>query len=368
MKLSNIKLAPQLLIGLFIAAIVGLSFAPAAAASTAVAQGDSGYTCAWYTVKRGDTLTRIAIRYHTTVRAIMNANHMSSTRIYTGHKLCIPVWNSTPVTGPWAVSYWNNTDQSGSPALVRTESAVNNNWGYGTPDPVRVFSDNFSARYSRSFTFVGGTYRFMLSADDGIRLWVDGAVVFDQYGYVGGQSYQVDVAVNAGVHSVRVDYVERSGLAYVRASFYRLTGTAPAPCPGACPPPGTNGPWSAQYFNNMNLSGAPVYMANYGGVAFNWGMGSPHANVPVDNFSARYTQYRYFPAGVYRFVARSDDGVRIFVDDKPVVNQWVQQSARTVTGDISLNAGSHLIRVEYFDLSAFAELKVYWEFLGNPTP
>lgn len=368
MKHSNLKLAPQFLVALVLTALVGLSFAPLATASTAVPQGGSGYSCTWYTVRRGDTLTRIAIRYHTTIRAIMNANRMRTTRIYTGTKLCIPVYGPAPVTGPWRAEYWNNTSQSGSPALSRTESAVNSNWGYGTPDSARIFSDNFSARYSRSFTFVGGNYRFMLSADDGIRLWVDGTVAFDQFGFVGGQSYQVDVAVSPGVHTVRVDYVEKTGLAYVRASFYRLAGGTPPPCPGACPPPTSNGPWSAQYFNNMNLSGAPVFAANYGGVAFSWGIGSPHPSVPVDNFSARFTQYRYFPAGVYRFVARSDDGVRIFVDDHPVINQWVQQSARTVTGDIALGAGSHLIRIEYFDLSALAELRVYWEFLGNPNP
>jgi hypothetical protein len=134
----------------------------------------------------------------------------------------------------------------------------------------------------------------------------------------------------------------------------------------ACPPPHQNGPWSAQFFNNISLGGAPVFVANYDGINFDWGFGSPDPSVPVDNWSARFTQFRYFPAGVYRFVARSDDGVRIFVDDRPVINQWVQQSARTVTGDIALGAGSHLARIEYFDLTGLAELRVYWEFLGNP--
>lgn len=371
MKRLNTIMAPRFLIAVLIAAILSLGFSPTVTAATVVDRGSSAYTCRWYTVKRGDTLTRLAAVYRTTIRAIMNANKMRTTRIYTGTRICIPVYAPAPVTGPWRAEYWNNTQQSGSPAVSRTESAVNHNWGYGTPDVARVFSDNFSARYTRSMSFVGGTYRFTLKADDGVRLWVDNAVVFDQYGYVGGHTHQVDVAISPGVHTIRVDYVEQGGLAYITATFVRISAgqPQPPPCPiGVCPPPVSNGPWSGQYFNNINLAGSPVWIANYGGVAFNWGMGSPHAYVPADNFSARFTQYRYFAAGVYRFVARSDDGVRVFVDDKVVIDQWVQQSARTVTGDVALSAGSHLVRIEYFDLAALAELRVYWEFLGNPNP
>jgi hypothetical protein len=88
----------------------------------------------------------------------------------------------------------------------------------------------------------------------------------------------------------------------------------------------------------------------------------------VDNFSARFVQTVSIGAGVYRFVAGSDDGVRVWVDNQLVINQWVQQSFRTVTGDINLAAGTHTVRVEYFELTGLAQLQVYWEFLGNPNP
>ena len=175
--------------------------------------------------------------------------------------------------------------------------------------------------------------------------------------------------ISPGAHTVTVDYVQQAGLAYVRATFIRNTGDVPPqPCGASCPPVSTNGPWYAQYYSGVDLNGALLKVASYNGLNFNWGWGSPGATVPTTLWSVRFTQTRYFATGVYRFVARSDDGVRIFVDDQPVINQWVQQSARTVTGDIALNAGNHNVRVEYMQIYGVAELHVYWEFLGNPNP
>ena len=81
--------------------------------------------------------------------------------------------------------------------------------------------------------------------------------------------------------------------------------------------------------------------------------------MPADNWSARFTQLRAFNAGTYRFIASSDDGVRVYVDDVLVVNNWREQSYATASGDINLSAGNHYIRVEYFDALAQAALSLY---------
>ena len=47
--------------------------------------------CFVYTIQRGDTLTRIAQRYGTTVQTLVELNHIpNKNRIYAGHKLLIP--------------------------------------------------------------------------------------------------------------------------------------------------------------------------------------------------------------------------------------------------------------------------------------
>ncbi len=52
--------------------------------------------CAWIIVRRGDTLLRIGARYGVTVTALMNANHMRTSRIYSGQRLCVPVRRHVP--------------------------------------------------------------------------------------------------------------------------------------------------------------------------------------------------------------------------------------------------------------------------------
>jgi hypothetical protein len=348
---------------------VGVFSTPSFALADAPSQqAMAGFTCQYYFVRWGDNLTRIAVWYGVTVRSIMDANGLVKTTIYPNQRLCIPRYTPTPSAGGWQAQYWNNTTQSGTPALVRSDASLDFNWGYGSPDRSRVFANYFSARWTRAFTFVGGVYHFSLIVDDGIRLFVDGNVILDRYSYVGAQNNQLDVPISPGIHAITVDYVQQAGLAYVRAAFVRVTSGGPQPCGNWCPPVSTNGPWYAQYYSGIDLNGALLKVASYGGLNFNWGWGSPDPAVPTSLWSVRYMQTRYFAKGVYRFVARSDDGVRIFVDDKPVVNQWVQQSARTITGDIALNAGNHNVRVEYMQVYGVAELQVYWEFLGNPNP
>ena len=73
------------LMGVLLPATV--SAAPAAASAEAAAQQAGGF---WYTVQRGDNLSRIASRYGTTVQAIMRANGLHTTVIQPGQGLFIP--------------------------------------------------------------------------------------------------------------------------------------------------------------------------------------------------------------------------------------------------------------------------------------
>jgi hypothetical protein len=349
---------------------VSFGFSAPVATQAAPEDRPASYVCLYYKVKRGDTLTKIAVRYGTTVKTLMSVNRLRSTRILIGQTLCIPrnnPPNPQPQPGPWHGEYWNNPDQMGPAAVTRSDRAVNFNWGWGSPDP-RIIADFFSARFTRSDNFAWGDYRFTLKSDGGLRVWLDGNVIFDNYGHVGRLETQVDVGVAAGPHTIRVDYVDRGGIATVYVSYAKVApgpGPQPKPCP-QCPPAEQNGPWYTEFYHNPALSGPPGHVTSYNALSFDWGWNPPVPGFSNMNWSARFTQYRYLPAGVYRFVAKSDDGVRIWVDDKLVINQWVEQSARTVTGDVAVGGGTHFIKVEYMQLGGVALLRSYWEFLGNP--
>jgi LysM repeat protein len=129
----------------------------------------------------------------------------------------------------------------------------------------------------------------------------------------------------------------------------------PHPCPQPKPPP--TGQWNAEYWANPNLEGSPVGSAVVGPqLAFNWGTGGPGFGIGADNWSARFTQVVWLDGGTYRFNVTSDDGVRVFVTGRLVIDGWRVQAPTSYTGEVTVATGNHELRVEYFEASGEASL------------
>lgn len=134
------------------------------------------------------------------------------------------------------------------------------------------------------------------------------------------------------------------------------------------------GRWKGEYFSNRLLQGTPVMVRDdgAGNLNFSFGTDSPSTacNIPVDNFSIRWTRTVNFDAGTYRFTAAGDDGVRLFVDDVMRLDQWKDQSESSFTADVQLSAGAHTLRFEYYDAGGLAVARLSWTALtvGNRAP
>jgi len=126
------------------------------------------------------------------------------------------------------------------------------------------------------------------------------------------------------------------------------------------------GQFLAEYFNNTTLSGSPTFTNCTPSVNFNWGTGGPGNGIGVDLFSARWTGSFSFNAGSYVFTATADDGIRVWVDGNQIINQWKDQGATTYQATVTLTAGTHVIRVEYYENSSYAVAQVGWQ--SGPTP
>jgi beta-glucosidase len=106
-----------------------------------------------------------------------------------------------------------------------------------------------------------------------------------------------------------------------------------------------------EYFDNQELDGAPALTRTDRLVDFDWGEGSFADGHPVDHFSARWTGY-YIPkaSGDYAFYVSADDGMRVFVDDERIINDWTKHSETLHTASRHLEAGrSYKIKVEYYE-------------------
>jgi hypothetical protein len=92
-----------------------------------------------------------------------------------------------------------------------------------------------------------------------------------------------------------------------------------------------------------------VVSRNESAVDHNWGLASPAPGIASDHFVARWTRVTSFEAGTYVFTVTADDGVRLFVDGKLVIDRWVDQSATTYTTNLALASGQHTVVMEYYE-------------------
>jgi hypothetical protein len=123
--------------------------------------------------------------------------------------------------------------------------------------------------------------------------------------------------------------------------------------------------WLAAYWNNISLSGDPAREETVDKINFDWGYGSPHPTVATEGFSARWRRYLDLPADIYRFTATTDDGMRVYVDGRLIIDQWRNQPAQTYVADVSLTAGHHLVMVEYYEMTGAAVAKLSWAPVSN---
>jgi hypothetical protein len=252
--------------------------------------------------------------------------------------------------GAWYGEYFTNPNLSGGPAFTRYHDSLRFDWGGGSPG-TGVPADNFSARWTSSQWFEAGTHRFSYRSDDGIRVWIDGSLIVDEWRERQAAWSSVDRYVSRGTHTVRVEYFERAGGARVEVYWERISGGAA---------------WRAEYFDNRRLAGGADLVRYDPAIDFDWGNAGPGGAIPSDNFSVRWSRTLGFTAGTYRFYASSDDGVRIFVNGHLVVDAWRDQRLpNTQTGEISLGEHQHTVVVEYYEHGGEASAHVWWRRLGG---
>jgi cytochrome c peroxidase len=113
--------------------------------------------------------------------------------------------------------YYNNTSLSGTAALTRTGN-IDFNWGSGAPG-TGVNSNNFSIRWSgRVQAPASGTYRFQTVSDDGIRVWVNGVQLINNWtAHSATTNTSSGINLLAGTrYTITVEFYEAGGQAEVR--------------------------------------------------------------------------------------------------------------------------------------------------------
>ena len=164
------------------------------------------------------------------------------------------IYNSSPPdcsTGQYVAEYFNSETPGTVPALARCEATIDNDWGAGAPN-AEVNEDGWSARWTGAHEFSAGTYEFTATSDAGMRVYVDGTLLIDNWV---AHTETVDKrtrTLSAGLHDVRVEYFDDVGSAVAKLSWAEAN-SAQAPTPTIdTPAPGTT--W--QVDGNLTFSGS----------------------------------------------------------------------------------------------------------------
>ena len=120
----------------------------------------------------------------------------------------------------------------------------------------------------------------------------------------------------------------------------------------------------AQYFNSLDFSGNPVFNRIDKQVDFMWTLYPPSKELSLDQYSVRWTgEIRTPKTGIYKIGLEGNDGFKLYLDGKLVIDQWEKSSYHTRLVDFSFDANkSYAIKIEFKEPRGNAHIKFIWNF------
>ena len=251
--------------------------------------------------------------------------------------------------------YFHNVDFTGL-AVERTE-AVDFNWDAASPEP-GLNADSFSVRwFGQLEAEFSEVYTLRTVSDEGVRLWIDGQLLIDDWTAHVVRTRSATISLQAGQrYDIRLEYFDNLGAAQIRLQWLSASQpleAVPATQLYASQP----GIWG-EYSDDAGGAAARRDV----GISFNWGAGPSIAGVAADDFRVRWTGLlRPDFSERYDFSTLSDDGVRLWIGDELIIDHWTSHPATTDTGSKLLEAGKwYDVRLEYFDGVGDAQIELAW--------
>ncbi len=256
----------------------------------------------------------------------------------------------------WQVRYFglaggNNFDQCIGIEEVATDGISMDYDGNG---PFGVL--DFGARWTATRTFLAGVYTFRLDHDDGVRLLVDGQIIYEDWDHGAERRKRAYTAyLSAGDHQLTVEHFDDEGFADLTVSWERGCLDLEAPV----------GSWLLSYHrlganNSVNLVECFGFELVAGiNLSVNWQAGAP---LPlqlaglVDNWVLVGRSLQNF-RGLTDFDFLFEDGLRATAGGQQVVSQWQTGGLRPASAEVYLR-GLQEIYLEKFDATGNAQIVV----------
>ena len=273
-------------------------------------------------------------------------------------------------------AYFRRTAFDSSSAATRIDSQLDFNWGGTAPVsevPVEAFSARWSGQVAAQFT---ESYTFHVEAGGGARLWLDGQLILNQWTNQAGNYYSTVVPLAAGQkYDLRLEHINTNSDAKLRLLWSSASQRkVPIPAEALTPSrPTESGPRKSQhgllgtYFSRPDCSGEVLKRLD-AQVNFDWADKPAAPGVPTEDFSVRWNgQVQAQHTENYTFHVETDDGVRVWLGDRQIIDEWRQQSTTVVSQPVALNAGQfYPLTIEYFSAKPPAMAKLKWSSPSTP--
>lgn len=244
-------------------------------------------------------------------------------------------------------------------------SSIHFNWGDGAPVGTRP--NDFTADLTQHKWLAAGKYFIHTFADDGISVSVGSNKLIDKFEQ-GTWNFNRAIFVNekSDFYDIKTNYREGTGGAVLFSDIARFND------------------WIAYYYNNQDVSGAPIDAEYIIGDKQNiilhkdYGDFSPTNKINKEKFSARFVTTADLVDGIYKVNANADDGTRLFVDGQLVLDGWENKSMQNIsayfkvgksTGNKFYESGyeksTHLIEFQYRESTGKANIKANLEFISS---
>lgn len=256
------------------------------------------------------------------------------------------------------------------PLLERIDPNIECYWDRAAAAPT-VPTDEFSVRWTGWIKPPrAGRYKFFVACDDGVRMWIDGEQVINRF-VAGNRVTDCSLELSDEPHAIRLEYFEGDGPAWISFFWQHASSPHMAVVPqevlfpdeetarakiskGQLPKTGL----VTDYFDKSFRKKFGVAIAPRTEAL--WAEGGPSWEAPPD-LCARYTGFLLPPVtGKYKFTCYADDGLRVWFDEKPTLENKVDQQKIEVA-HVDLTAGLPCqIRIEFIDQGGWGGYYLHW--------
>lgn len=249
----------------------------------------------------------------------------------------------------------------------KIDKTIDFHWSYPSGQLHNAFSIRWVGKIQPLYSDL---YTFRTVSDDGIRLWINGQLIINNWQDGSSMEGKGSIQLQAGqLYDIKVEFYENK-VWPATAKLYWSSLNQPLEIvpksqlyPPPPPQPGNGTGLKAEYYSDKNFTILKTIKVDPD-INFDWGnRGLPVDGVAHNNFSVRWSgKIQPLYSGTYTLKTVSDDGIRLWINGRLLIDDFNVHSDKIDTCKIDFIAGQmYDIRIDYFQESGFARAELYWK-------